>query len=146
MFEVTGSQPKTVSFCVYFTVHFLEMGFLKLWHPIFNVLTLATVMMAFHIGGCIQEVIVRQEANAVIGDQLFILTRKIWCCTQHTMHYDRFVTFATYAYAGSFIVLPNILFFTQSGYVITSVTLQYGKMFVHSPSTIKTAHNLECSL
>ncbi|PSN42847.1 hypothetical protein C0J52_16423 [Blattella germanica] len=43
------------------------MGLLKLWHRIFNVVTLATIMIAFHIGGCVQEVTVRQEANAIIG-------------------------------------------------------------------------------
>jgi hypothetical protein len=82
------SQRLSVSFCVYFTVHFLEMGFLKLWHRIFNVVTLATVMVAFHIGGCIQEVIIRQEANAIIGDQLFILAQKMGRCVQHAMHYE----------------------------------------------------------
>ncbi|KAJ4435411.1 hypothetical protein ANN_18026 [Periplaneta americana] len=43
------------------------MGLLKLWHRIFNVVTLATIMIAFHIGGCVQEVAIRQEANAIIG-------------------------------------------------------------------------------
>jgi hypothetical protein len=47
---------------------FLEMGFFKLWHHIINVVTLATVMMAFHIGVCIQEVTIQQEANAIIGE------------------------------------------------------------------------------
>jgi len=51
------------------------MGFLKLWHRIFNVVTLATVMMAFHIGGCIQEVTVRKEANAIIGEKIFIFRK-----------------------------------------------------------------------
>jgi len=105
LFEVTGSQTKTVSFCVYFTVHFLEMGFLKLWHRIFNVVTLATVMIAFHIGGCIQQVIVRQEANAIIGDQIFILTHNMGYCTQDTMHYDGFVTVTAY------VMLHHSLFY-----------------------------------
>jgi hypothetical protein len=44
------------------------MGVFKLWYRIFNVVTLATAMMAFHIGVCIQEVNIRQEANAIIGE------------------------------------------------------------------------------
>jgi hypothetical protein len=46
------------------------MGFFKHWHHIFDVSTLATVMIAFHIGVCIQEVTVRQEANAIIGEYM----------------------------------------------------------------------------
>jgi hypothetical protein len=46
------------------------MGFLKLRHCIFDGVTLVVVMMAFHIGACIQEVIIRQEANAVIGEYM----------------------------------------------------------------------------
>jgi hypothetical protein len=105
LFEVTGSQAKTISFCVSFTVRFLEMGFLKLWHRIFNVVTLATVMIAFHIGGCIQQVTVRQEANTIIGDQLFIFTHNKGHCTQDTRHYDGFVTVTAY------VMLHHSLFY-----------------------------------
>jgi hypothetical protein len=81
------------------------MGFLKLWHRIFNVVTLATVMIAFHIGGCIQQVIIRQEANAIIGDQIFIFTHNMGHCTQNTMHNDCFVTVRAY------VMLHHSLFY-----------------------------------
>jgi hypothetical protein len=127
------SQRVFLSFCVYFTAHFLEMGFLKLWHRIFNVVTLATLMIAFHIGGCIQEVIVRHEANAIIGDQLFILTQKMVRCIQRTMNYKCVSTVTVYAYDISLIVLPNIIFFIHTCYVLTPVALQTGTSRVRFP-------------
>jgi hypothetical protein len=60
------SAKDCVVLYLFYSVLF-EMGFFKLWHRIFNVVTLATVMMAFHSGVCIQEVTIQQEANAIIG-------------------------------------------------------------------------------